>query len=100
MSLHLSMEGILLLAVTGFCVACYLAYRKSTTIPNNYLGVTAYTTISIPANGVGQISVPIEGVTRQVPACAIDGKAIPYRHDVIVEDFRNGVAYVRPWDAK
>ena len=100
MSFQPPLELILILVVGGIIVGAFLVYHKSTTIPRKYLGVTAYTTISIPVNGVGRIEAYIEGFLREVPACAIDGKYIGYRADVVIEDFREGVAFVRSWDAK
>lgn len=54
--------------------------------------------ISIPANGTGEVIFEQHGVRRSVGARGEDGEAIERGSEVVISRYEKGLAYVKKWD--
>jgi hypothetical protein len=61
-------------------------------------GTIARVTVSIPANGVGEIVFMKAGVRRSEAARSALGLPIPRDTEVLIVDYARGIASVQPWD--
>jgi hypothetical protein len=61
-------------------------------------GTLARVTISIPANGVGEVIFSKGGTRRSEAARSLSTTAIPYDTEVVIVDYERGVAVVVPYD--
>ena len=68
--------------------------------PSDYRleGTTARVTVSIPAQGVGEIIFTQAGARRSATARSLSGHPIPRDTEVVVIDHERGIASVQPWD--
>lgn len=69
--------------------------------PDDYRleGTIARVTVAIPENGVGEILFSKAGTRRVEAARSLDGGAISDDAEVVIMDYKSGVAGVQPWDA-
>ena len=61
-------------------------------------GTLARVTISIPANGVGEVVFSKGGTRRSEGARSLSATAIPYNTEVVIVEYVHGVALVQPYD--
>ena len=61
-------------------------------------GTLARVTVSIPANGAGEIVFTKAGTRRGEAARSLTGRPIPRETEVAVIEYERGVALVQPWD--
>jgi len=61
-------------------------------------GTLGRVTISIPANGVGEVIFSKGGSRRSEAARSLGATAIPYDTEVVIVDYERGVAVVVPYD--
>src|SRR5215203_1079636 len=62
------------------------------------VGVLGTVTGSLRAGGTGEITYSQNGMRRAAPIRSEDGSAIPSGIEVVVTQYRDGIAYVRRWD--
>jgi len=61
-------------------------------------GTMGRVTISIPANGVGEVVFSKGGTRRGEAARSLSATAIPYDTQVVIVEYEHGVALVQPYD--
>ena len=61
-------------------------------------GTLGRVTISIPANGVGEVIFSKGGTRRSEAARSLNTTAIPYDTEVVIVEYEHGVAVVVPYD--
>jgi hypothetical protein len=61
-------------------------------------GTICRVTISIPANGVGEVVFSKGGTRRSEAARSLTGSAIPYNTEVVIVEYEHGIAQVQPYD--
>lgn len=61
-------------------------------------GTIARVTVSIPAEGVGEIVFSKGGARRSEAARSLDGRPIPRETEVVIIDYERGIAAVQPWE--
>ncbi|PYM15725.1 MAG: hypothetical protein DMD81_14295 [Candidatus Rokuibacteriota bacterium] len=61
-------------------------------------GTLARVTVTIPADGTGEIVYTQGGTRKSVSARAADGTEIPKGTEVVILRFERGIAYARQWD--
>jgi membrane protein implicated in regulation of membrane protease activity len=61
-------------------------------------GTIARVTVSIPADGAGEIVFTKAGVRRSEAARSLHGLPIPRDTEVLIVDYARGIASVQPWD--
>jgi hypothetical protein len=61
-------------------------------------GTIARVTVSIPANGVGEIVFTKAGVRRSEAARSLHSLPIPRDTEVLILDYARGIASVQPWN--
>jgi hypothetical protein len=61
-------------------------------------GTLGRVTISIPANGVGEVIFSKGGTRRSEAARSLNATAIPYDTEVVIVEYAHGVAIVVPYD--
>ncbi len=68
--------------------------------PSEYrlVGTVARVTVSIPADGVGEIVFAKAGSRRSEAARSCAGHEISRDTEVVVTDYARGIAIVQPWD--
>ncbi len=54
--------------------------------------------VTIPANGVGEIIFSLAGARRSEAARSLSGQPIPRGKEVVIIDYQRGIALVQPWD--
>ena len=85
--------------VFWFLFGVLLAYEKDLD-PLDYqmIGVLGHISSSIREDGVGEIIFSQEGVRRSASARSETGQPIARGTEVVVTEYKNGIAYVRPWE--
>ncbi|HEY9854302.1 MAG TPA: hypothetical protein V6D05_01105 [Stenomitos sp.] len=68
--------------------------------PGDFLleGTIAKVTVSIPADGVGEVVFPMAGARRSEGARSANGEAIARECEVVITGYEQGVAVVQPLD--
>ena len=61
-------------------------------------GTLARVTVSIPANGAGEIVFTKADARRSEAARSLGGRAVPRDTEVVILDYEHGVATVQPWE--
>jgi len=61
-------------------------------------GTLGRVTVSIPANGVGEIVFSMGGTRRSEGARSLSATAIPYNTDVVIVEYVHGMALVQPYE--
>ncbi|MBI4497060.1 MAG: hypothetical protein HY689_04060 [Chloroflexi bacterium] len=61
-------------------------------------GTLARVTVSISAQGVGEILFTLAGARRSEAARSLSGRAIPRETEVVIIAYERGVATVQPWE--
>jgi hypothetical protein len=61
-------------------------------------GTLGRVTVSIPANGVGEVVFSKGGTRRSEGARSLNATAIPYNTEVVIVEYVHGVALVQPYD--
>ena len=61
-------------------------------------GTLGRVTVSIPANGVGEVVFSKAGTRRSEGARSLNATAIPYNTEVVIVEYVHGVALVQPYD--
>jgi membrane protein implicated in regulation of membrane protease activity len=64
----------------------------------NMIGVLGQVSSTIREDGVGEMIFSREGVRRAASARSENGKPISRGTEVVVTQYKSGIAYVRPWD--
>jgi len=62
------------------------------------IGMLGYISSPIREGGVGEMIFSQEGARRSACARSETGKPIPHGVEVVVTEFKKGIAYVRPWE--
>jgi len=67
--------------------------------PDDYRleGTVSQVTISIPADGTGEVVFSKAGARRSEAARALGGRAIPRGSEVVITSYADGFATVQPW---
>jgi membrane protein implicated in regulation of membrane protease activity len=67
--------------------------------PDDYrlAGTIGHITVPIPANGTGEVVFSKAGARRSEAARALDATPIPRGTEVVIADYKNGIAAVQPW---
>ncbi|HET6317388.1 MAG TPA: hypothetical protein VFG86_13085 [Chloroflexota bacterium] len=60
-------------------------------------GTIGHITVPIPANGTGEVVFSKAGARRSEAARALDATPIPRGTEVVIADYKNGIAAVQPW---
>ena len=86
------------LVIARFLAAVMAGEREMD--PRDYVleGTLAQVTVSIPADGVGEVVFAKAGVRRSEAARSAAGHAIPRHAEVVILDYAHGVAVVQPWN--
>lgn len=61
-------------------------------------GTIATVTVSIPAQGVGEVVFPMAGTRRSEGARSVTGEAIAREREVVITGYEEGMALVQPLD--
>ncbi len=67
--------------------------------PDDYRleGTIGHITVPIPANGTGEVVFSKAGARRSEAARALDATPIPRGTEVVIADYKSGIAAVQPW---
>jgi len=85
--------------VFWFLFKVLLAHDKDLD-PADYdmVGVLGHVSSTIRADGVGEMIFSQEGIRRAASARSESGKPISRGTEVVVTQYKSGIAYVRPWE--
>lgn len=85
--------------VFWFLFKVLLAHEKDLD-PADYdmVGVLGQVSSTVRENGVGEMIFSQEGVRRSASIRSESGKPIPRGTEVVVTQYKGGIAYVRPWE--
>ncbi len=111
LSTHSHMVGLLILlfaTIAGLC-AGWIVYRFMYRLLESeggqmnewdyrHEGAVCKVTMTIPANGTGEVIFEQNGVRRSAGARGDDGEAIEKGSEVVISRYENGIAYVKKWD--
>jgi hypothetical protein len=100
---------ILSLAITAGVSAGWIVYRFMLRLLENnaaemnewdyrHEGNVARVSMSIPANGTGEVIFEQHGVRRSIGARGEDSEAIERGSEVVISRYEKGLAYVKKWD--
>jgi hypothetical protein len=108
---HSNMVGaaILVLAIAAGLAAGWIVYRFMYRLLQNegaqmndwdyrHEGAVGKISISIPANGTGEVIFEQLGVRRSVGARGEDGESIERGSEVVISRYEKGLAYVKKWE--
>jgi hypothetical protein len=106
---HLVAFVSLLIAIAAGLIAGWLVFRFMLRLlkdsegemnDGNYRqeGAVCSVSISIPANGTGEVIFVQQGVRRSTGARSEDGSAIQKGAEVVISRYEKGIAYVQKWD--
>jgi len=108
---HSNLVGIaiLALAIAAGLAAGWIVYRFMYRLLQNrgaemndwnyrHEGAVGKISISIPANGTGEVIFEQHGVRRSVGARGEDGESIEKGSEVVISRYEKGLAYVKKWD--
>ena len=85
--------------VFWFMFKVLLAHEKDLD-PTDYdmIGVLGRVSSTVREGGIGEMIFSQEGVRRSASIRSESGKPIPRGTEVVVTQYKGGVAYVRPWE--
>lgn len=66
---------------------------------HDLIGTLGRISAPIRAGGTGEMIFTHDGARRSVFVRSENGSALDRHHEVVITDYRNGIAYVRTWDA-
>lgn len=106
---HLVGLLILVIATAAGLWAGWIVYRFMRGLLQNELGqmhewdyrnegTVGRVSITIPANGTGEVIFEQHGVRRSVGARGEDGDAVDKGSEVVISRYEKGIAYVKKWD--
>jgi len=89
-------------AIGGYLVARYLGLvlrGERVMDPDDYRmqGTVGHITISVPANGTGEMVFSKAGTRRSEAARSLGGTPIPRGTEVVIAQYTKGIATVQPW---
>ncbi len=96
-----ALGGILIAAVLLIAISRIFGNSEAVTVQDvsDRTGLLGKVSISIPENGIGEILyVSPGGMRKSVPARSIDGRRLERDQEVVVVNYKNGVAEVDTWD--
>jgi hypothetical protein len=99
----------LTIAVLAGTVAGWMVFRFMTRLLKNneaqmnewdyrHEGTVGVVSISIAANGTGEVIFEQHGVRRSLGARSEQGTPIPKGTEVVISRYERGIAFVRPWE--
>jgi hypothetical protein len=89
------MGDVIIAAVIAKIIASETVMRSS---DYELEGTLGRVTISIPANGVGEVIFSKGGTRRSEAARSLNATAVPYDTEVVIVEYERGVAFVVPYD--